>query len=501
MKSAKRSTLNRESLNPVPLIEEFLMDSHFIPEFAVLGHPNEGKSSVVSTLGEDDSVKISPTPGETVRCRVFPVRIDGEEIIQFTDTPGFQSPRQTLKWMEAYDGTEKSRLSTFRDAHKDNPDFRNECELFTPIERGAGIIFVVDGSRPVRKNDRMEMEILRLTGCPRMAIINSKGRDEEFLAAWKNEFRKSFNSVRVFNAHNANYAERISLLESLRAIDQDWQPALEKVISVFKRDWKNRNTTVAEIICDLLVKCLRHEAVRTYADETGEKVAQAQVQSTYQSEIVAIEKKAHSKIRRIFKQNIFQVELPPRSVINEPLFSRQTWQVLGLSRAQLAAAAAVSGGVIGAGLDLAASGLTFGVFTSIGGAIGAGSAYFFGEQMAKAKIIGIRLGGYRVSVGPNKNVNFPYVLIDRALICYAYVINWAHGRRDYPNTGSLSIVDPDEKAGFASGWSSRERKICQFFLKAIRKGDDLQAEDFRERMIGVLLEVMEKISGSSARII
>jgi len=477
------------------------MDSHLIPEFAVLGHPNEGKSSVVSTLAEDDSVKVSPTPGETVRCRVFPVRIDGEEIIQFTDTPGFQSPGQTLKWMEAYDGAEQDRLSTFHDAHKGNPDFRNECELFTPIERGAGIIFVVDGSRPVRKNDRMEMEILRLTGCPRMAIINSKGRDEEFLAAWKDEFRKSFNSIRVFNAHNANYAERISLLESLKAIDQDLQPVLEKVISAFKRDWKNRNTTVAEIICDLLVKCLSHEVVRTYADETGEKSAKAQAQSTYQEEIVAIEKKAHNKIRRIFKQNIFQVNLPSQSVINEPLFSRQTWQVLGLSRPQLAAAAAVSGGVIGAGLDLAASGLTFGVFTSIGGAIGAGSAYFFGEQMANAKIIGIRLGGYRVCIGPNKSVNFPFVLMDRALICYSYVINWAHGRRDYPDRDNLSKVESGEKAGFTSGWRSRERKICQSFLKAIRKGDDLQAEDFRGRMIGVLLEVMEKISGSSARII
>jgi hypothetical protein len=195
------------------------------------------------------------------------------------------------------------------------------------------------------------------------------------------------------------------------------------------------------------------------------------------------------------------VELPQRSIINEPLFSRQTWQVLGLSRLQLAAAAAVSGGVIGAGLDLAASGLSFGVFTSIGGAIGAGSAYFFAEQMAKAKIIGIRLGGYRVSIGPNKSVNFPYVLIDRALICYSHVINWAHGRRDYPDKDTLSKVNPDEKAGFTSGWRSKERKICQSFLKTAQKDHDPLAEDFRGRMIEVLLEVMEKISGSSARII
>lgn len=478
------------------------MDSQFIPEFAILGHPNEGKSSVVSTLAEDDSVKVSPTPGETLHCRIFPVRIDGQEIIRFTDTPGFQLPGQTLKWMEAYDADEQGRISAFRNLHNDNPDFRNECELFSPLERGAGIIFVVDGSRPVRKNDRMEMEILRLTGCPRMAIINSKGHDEDFLEAWKKEFRKSFNSVRVFNAHNATYAERIALLESLKGIDQDWQPALAKVIDAFMRDWKNRNTQAAEIICDLIATCLKHTVIRRYADESGAKSSkEQQLQDIYQKEIINIEKKAGNRIRRLFKHNIFQVDLPRRSIINEPLFARRTWQVLGLSPLQLAAAAAVSGGVIGAGLDLAAAGLTFGVFTAIGGAIGAGSAFLFGEEISKAKVVGLSLGGYRISIGPNESVNFPYVLLDRALIYYSYVINWAHGRRDYPDGDRLETGGADEKAGFTSGWNSREKKICQSFIKAIRVGDDMQVESNREKMIEMLLVVMGKIFTSTTRVI
>ncbi|MCI5191117.1 MAG: hypothetical protein D3905_15290, partial [Candidatus Electrothrix sp. AS4_5] len=59
-----------------------------IPEFAIVGHPNEGKSSVLSTLSEDDSVRISPMPGETRECRSFPVIIDNKEVIRFIDTPG-----------------------------------------------------------------------------------------------------------------------------------------------------------------------------------------------------------------------------------------------------------------------------------------------------------------------------------------------------------------------------------------------------------------------------
>ena len=35
------------------------------PSFAVVGHPNKGKSSIVSTLAHDDSVRIGELPGTT----------------------------------------------------------------------------------------------------------------------------------------------------------------------------------------------------------------------------------------------------------------------------------------------------------------------------------------------------------------------------------------------------------------------------------------------------
>ena len=85
-----------------------------IPEFAVVGHPNEGKSSVLSTLAEDDSVRISPMPGETKECQSFPVSIDGREIIRFVDTPGFQNPRKSLQWMQQYQGSDEALIKDFK---------------------------------------------------------------------------------------------------------------------------------------------------------------------------------------------------------------------------------------------------------------------------------------------------------------------------------------------------------------------------------------------------
>lgn len=300
------------------------MANDMIPEFAIVGHPNEGKSAVVSTLAEDDSVRVTPYPGETVECQAFPVIIDGQEIIRFIDTPGFQNPRKTLAWIKNYQETDDRILQSYLEIHAGKPDFRDDARLLEPIARGAGIIYVVDGSRPVRKVDLAEMEILRLTGHPRMAIINCKEDETAYLEQWKMEFRKHFNAIRVFNANKATYAERIELLENLKGIDQDWGPALETVISAFEKDWEHRNSQTAEIICDLLEECLCYSITKIYTRNRDEKSLKRGLREEYSRTIEKIEKGAHRKIRKLFKHNIFNFPLPAHSILSEDLFSKKT---------------------------------------------------------------------------------------------------------------------------------------------------------------------------------
>lgn len=463
-----------------------------VPEFAIVGHPNEGKSAVVSTLAEDDSVRVSPYPGETIVCQTFSVSIDGREIIRFTDTPGFQNPKRILTWMKGHEASDRRLLRDFRKIHDVNPDFREDCELIEPIERGAGIIYVVDGSRPVRQVDLAEMEILRLTGRPRMAVINCKEDETGYLEQWKNEFRKHFNAIRVFNAHRATYAERIELLENLKSIDQDWAPALETVISAFREDWRERNALTADIICDMLEDCLGYEITRNFTDRTDEAALKRRIREEYNRAIEKIEEKAHQKIRRLFKHNIFNYELPPHSILHEDLFAEKTWQILGLTPKQLIATAAVTGGAIGAALDIAAAGLTFGVFSSIGGLLGAGwAALGGGKRLAGSKVVGMNLGGQQIRISPIDNIQFMYVLLDRALIFYSHIINWAHGRRDYPSGRPAS--EQPVRTGLTAGWNDKTKRECYAFYSAVRshnfekKGVSRRA--IKEMLQGVLLEI------------
>ena len=70
---------------------------HERPRFAIVGHPNKGKSSIVATLAEDDAVAISPHPGTTTQARTYPMRLDGNVLYELIDTPGFQRAREVTR--------------------------------------------------------------------------------------------------------------------------------------------------------------------------------------------------------------------------------------------------------------------------------------------------------------------------------------------------------------------------------------------------------------------
>ncbi|MEN8140008.1 MAG: GTPase/DUF3482 domain-containing protein [Thermodesulfobacteriota bacterium] len=464
-----------------------------VPEFAVVGHPNEGKSSVLSTLAEDDSVRVSPLPGETVECRPFPVVIDGREVIRFTDTPGFQNPRKVLQILEGYGGGQPfGRLLA---EHGHDPALQDDCELLAPLVAGAGIIYVVDGSRPIRNVDRAEMEILRLTGRPRLAIINAKDDRHDFSHQWRDEFRRSFNSVRIFNAHRATYRERIELLQALKHIEQDWLVPLESVIAAFEEEWHYRSEQVVEIISSLLRHCLAYRLGATPEPGSDEQALRKKLAARYNRHISQKEKEAHSQIRRLHKHNIFQLSLPPASILEHDLFNERTWQFLGLDKGQLVVAGGLSGAAIGAGLDLAAGGVSFGLFSALGGLAGMAATGLGGRELLRGRrVLGMRLDGEEIRVGPHANPQFLFILLDRALLYYEHVVNWAHGRREQaPSPDESGLAD-----GYTRHWPAGRRELCARYFREVTKGGAAELKT-DQQMRDLLRQELAAISNQEYR--
>lgn len=459
-----------------------------IPTYTVVGHPNEGKSSVVATLTEDDSVRISAIPGETTHSRTYPVQIDGRTVIQFVDTPGFQHPRKILDWFRTGGADQGNLAREFVQSHSEDPELAHDIELLKPLSEGCGIIYVIDGSRLISTTDRIEMEILRLTGNPRMAIINPKEYDEEIITEWKAACAKAFNSIRIFNAHKATYAERIALLESLKGINQDWEGALAQTIEAFEEDWSRRIHQVAGILCELIREASSYTQSKSIFSPGEEEAARSELQTSYNKNLHKKERDAHQTLRKLFKHNIFQMDIPPHSILHEDLFTSRTWQVLGLSKKQIVSTAAVLGGGIGVQLDLVAAGLTFGLFTVSGAVAGAMAAWLRGEDLARTEIKKQKLGGIKITVGPNTNPQLPFILIDRGLLYFQHVSNWAHARSKPSETPSDVIKFEPAKMGFTTQWTDQQRKSCLQFIKVVTNNAPYEKQAEAERKCRRMLE-------------
>jgi len=467
-----------------------------IPEIAIIGHPNEGKSSVISTLAEDDSVRISPFPGETTVCRTFPVTIDNKEILRFTDTPGFQNPGKILSELKTYEGSSETRLKKLVEYAASKDELAEDHELLKPVSRGAGSIYVVNGARPLRKVDRDEMEIIRLIGKPRMAVINCKEDDRQYLPQWKDELAGHFNSSRLFNAHHATYSERIALLEALKSIDQDWQHVFAEVVDTVKKDWDNRTRTTANLIASLLTECLSLKMNGNLKKGTDASLIRKKLIDKYTKRITALEKRTHAQIRALFSHNLYNYELPPHSILNEDIFSEKTWQFMGLSQKQFMLLGGIGGGAIGAGVDVAALGHGLGLFTAlgtIGGALGA----MTGRKRLdyETLLLGILISGPQISIGPAGSISLLFVLINRALHFYKHMANWSHGRRDYQlQSDSLQKIEAEN---YTRDWSASMLKQChQFFKTASQPGSEKHPAS-GVKMEEILISALADISSSN----
>ncbi len=407
------------------------------PVFAVVGRVNKGKSSIIATLAEDPQVAISPTPGTTRRLTRFPVQVDGETLFELVDTPGFEEASRALHWLRAEDVTadaRPARVAALLAAFADGDDLRDERTLLAPILEGAFVIYVVDGSRPFRPNYEDEMEILRWTGRPGMALINRIAAGDH-AAAWRPALQQYFSVVRDFDAHRATFDQRVGLLRAFRELDAGLAPALDRAVRALVDERARRRAEVTTLLTDLVIDAVT--LTREARAERKDALAKEALEADFHAALRAREQAARSAVAALYKHPAAWAEGElDRPVLDEDLFAERTWKGLGLTPGQLIAAATAAGATTGGAIDVAVGGASFMVGALVGGALGAagGWAQSMAKRVAQATHVKDVLQGDdrrpRFRVGPHQNPNFPFVLLDRALLHYDAVLSRTHARQD-----------------------------------------------------------------------
>lgn len=453
-----------------------------VPRFAVVGRVNKGKSSIVSVLAEDDSVHVDARPGTTTEVREYPVRVDGRTLFILIDTPGFEDAARALAWLRARERSAADRpalIADFLTAHRGTSDFIDEQRLLAPVIEGASILYVVDATRPYRQNYEAEMEILRWTGQPGMALLNRIGPGDHG-AEWRRALDQYFKIVRDFDAFSAGLPARLGLLETFRELRPAWRAPLDEAVAALTGQWRRRRAQAAAEIASLVADALTHAEEVAVAREGDLDAQRDRLEQRFHQALRNREEQSRRRIEALFahREARFVGSSLERPIFHRDLFAEETWRLLGLSPAQLLTAGAVAGAAVGGTVDAIVGGASFLTGTVLGGALGGATAlYGLGRRWARATRVrgdgpmglvasarDLFVGGPRYRIGPHADPNFPWILLDRALLHYGAAARRTHAQRgDIPLPGAA-------RAGFVAELEGRERRELAGLFRRLRRG-------------------------------
>ena len=475
-----------------------------VPTFAVAGDPNVGKSTVVATLAEDDAIRISRRAGTTSEATPYAAMIGEREILKFVDLPGFENTAYLRAWFEEHRHERGDLAARFVAEHADQADFKPECEILGSLTNKT-VLFVVDATRHVEQKDRDQAEILRLCTDKRMAIVNIRSAenalDESILEEWRKMLGRSF-TYEEFDPLKATFAARIKLLRKIAEVIPGWRERVLEAVDLFERDWHEKRLPLANnALLQLLSGALKIES--SVSITRGEEAAKKEVKGKVEEKARELEEKFREEVRQIFHHHRTEWEKAEKGLLDDDLFDEKQWEMFGLNKTQLIWAGAVTGLVIGAGIDLMVGGLSFFLGAALGAATGAISTWLTAGNAIDIDLPGLKIPGLPFSIPlrvksseravarlkPESNLS--WVLLDRALLFIEASANWSHGRQDKP-----SPID-EKKMGVTSSWSNDQRKFIIQWIGSLRseKVGSARLEGYEAAAWDFLLSEIKKIIG------
>ncbi len=453
------------------------------PKFAVVGHPNKGKSSIVSTLAHDDTVAIGRIPGTTTRCRAYPMKVDGEVLYTLVDTPGFQRARAALEWMKQQESTADKHpavVQAFLAAHRSGERFVDECELLAPVMAGAGILYVVDGSVPYGPEYEAEMEILRWTGQPRMALINPIG-PADHIEAWQAALGQYFSVVRVFNALKADFHKRIELLRAFGQLQAAWRAPLQRAVESLEQDRIQRRLHAARHVADTLADMLALKLEKKLAPDAATEAEKPALEAAWRKRLQESERRCRKAVEEVYDHQRLERLEPGLELLEEHgLFSEESLRLFGLTRLQLMGLGMVSGAAVGGLIDVAVGGASLLLGTLIGGGVGAASTLLAADQLIDVRILNMPLGHKLLVAGPTRSINLPHLVFGRARLHHTLV-----SRRTHAERGTLAI--DEHLAALVRPLREEERRRLERVFAQLRSGQD--SVDARERLFEIIADI------------
>lgn len=339
-------------------------------KLAVVGHTNVGKTSLLRTLTRDVGFgAVSHRPSTTRHVEGARLSVDGEALIELYDTPGCEDAIALYEYLEQLaqagvrlDGPEQ--IQRFLSSSEARQRFEQEAKVLRQLLQSDAGFYVIDAREPVLAKYRDELAILAMCGKPLLPVLNFVNAPEQRETAWREVLaRLGLHAVVRFDTVAPPQDGEQRLYENLSLVLDSQRPRLQRLIEHNQAQVAVRRTAAYHLIAELLIDvsaCRRG----VHPDQLNEAIQELH-RDVRQREQQCVE--ALLKLYAFRKDDAQANALPlEEGRWGDDLFNPATMKQLGVK----VGGGIAAGAATGAGIDLMTGGLSLGVATVLGAAVG-----------------------------------------------------------------------------------------------------------------------------------
>lgn len=352
-------------------------------KLAVVGHTNVGKTSLMRTLTRDVGFgAISHRPSTTQHVEGARLSVDGEALIELYDTPGFEDAIALYEYIEQLprnderlDGPEQ--VQRFLKSSEARQRFEQEAKVLRQLLQSDAGLYVIDSREPVLAKYRDELAILAMCGKPLLPVLNFVNAPEQREAEWREVLaRLGLHAVVRFDTVAPPQDGEQRLYENLSLVLDSQRSRLQRLIDYNQAQVLVRRKVGYRLIAELLIDvsaCRRS----VHPDLLNEAIQELH-RDVRQREQVCVE--ALLKLYAFRKDDAQAHALPlEEGRWGDDLFNPATMKQLGVK----VGGGMAAGAATGVGIDLITGGLSLGMATVLGAAVGGLTQTFrnYGERL------------------------------------------------------------------------------------------------------------------------
>ncbi len=456
-----------------------------VPDIAVVGHTNTGKTSLLRTLTRRrDFGQISAHPATTRHVEMAELAVAGRPVMHLFDTPGFEDSSGLLVHIETLKANRREDWIETLQAFAGDPSlhglFGQEAKALNQVLASDVLLYVIDARDPVRAKHRDELELLGRCGKPVLPVLNFIAADTNQSDAWRAQLaRVNMHAVVPFDTVVYREADELALYAKIATLADRFAPILNALIAELTAARAALRRASARILAELTVDVaaarLSYPAEDKPAENQAAERLKANVRQREQSTVQAL-----LRLHRFSEADYVSDALPfAQGAWQQDLFDPATLARLGAETTK----AAATGATAGLAIDLVTGGLTLGAAALAGATVG---VVFDGLRRYGGRLLDLARGYADMTVADSTL----QVMISRELALIGALLGRGHGAQEPVRQ---TTREPGERPAVVSSLLKRARGRRDWSTLSNggrqpvdESGRDALVEDLTEAFSGLL---------------